>query len=209
VRNGIGEVFSFVMKDHIDRNRGRGADGGEVSHAPLKQMHGERWVDKPRANELVVATRTRSVPVKRKVRGVEQIRLVTKTEYKVRTSSYRNNGQPLRDTGKMYRGLNSKVSKKNDTTLSVTLRGPIYALFQDKGFKTSGPNFIPLTRKAARGHGTGNNPNAEGLKRGKDFIMAWRGVTVPSRPFLLPTRKEMRMVGKTIYQSLKTVLKGR
>jgi hypothetical protein len=39
--------------------------------------------------------------------------------------------------------------------------------------------------------------------------MAWGGVTVPSRPFLLPTRNDMRDIGKSIYMSLKKLLKGR
>jgi hypothetical protein len=109
----------------------------------------------------------------------------------------------------MYGALNAVGSRAGRNKLRVTLRGPMYALYQDRGFSTSGPNYIPLTFKGKRKHGTGNNPNNEGLIRGKDYTMAWNGVTVPARPFLLPTRTEMRGIGKSIYMSLKSILKGR
>jgi hypothetical protein len=53
------------------------------------------------------------------------------------------------------------------------------------------------------------NPIKEGLVRGKDFSMAWRGVTVPSRPFILPTRDDLQRMGKDIYLGLKSILKGK
>lgn len=122
-------------------------------------------------------------------------------------TSYRAGGQPLRNTGKLQRSL-SATGTSSGNNLRLTLRGMRYGLYQDRGFKTKGPNYIPLTRKGARQHGTGNNPNAEGLKRGKDFLMAWKGVTVPSRPFILPTREDLRSFGKSVYLGLKAVLKG-
>lgn len=123
-------------------------------------------------------------------------------------AGYRNGGQPLRNTGEMYRHLQATGSR-TARGLSVTLVGPKYALYQDRGFKTSKPNFIPLSRSATSKHATGADPNTEGLVRGRDYFMARRGVTVPSRPFLLPTRDEMREVGISIFMSLKSILKGK
>lgn len=122
-------------------------------------------------------------------------------------NSYRNGGQPLRNTGKLQRSL-SATGKSNGNNVRLTLRGLRYGLYQDRGFKTKGPNFIPMTLKGARQHGTGNDPNTEGLTKGEDYLMAWRGVTVPSRPFILPTRDDLRTFGKSVYLGLKAVLKG-
>lgn len=197
VPNGIAQVVAAAMKDHIDENRGRGKDGKDVAHEPIKPLFGSYWTRKPKANEIVVKSRT-TVSGKRTV-----------TEYLVQSPGYRNGGQPLRDTGQMYRELSAKGRVTHRHGMKISLQGPIYALFQDRGFKTKKPNYIPLTKKGKRGHGTGQNPNAEGLIRGKDFTMAWGGVTVPSRPFLMPTRGDMTTIGKSIYMSLKKLLKGR
>jgi hypothetical protein len=66
-----------------------------------------------------------------------------------------------------------------------------------------------LTRKGKRSHATGNNPTKEGLVRGKDFVMAWQGVTVPKRPFMIPTNDEWGEIGKSIRLGLARILKGR
>lgn len=197
VPNGIAQVVAAAMKDHIDESRGRGKNGGDVPHAPLKPLFGSYWTRKPKQGEVVVQTRT-TVSGKRTV-----------TEYLVRSPGYRNGGHPLRDTGQMYRELTATGRTPHAHGIKITLRGPAHALYQDRGFSTNKPNYIPLTKKGKRGHGTGQNPMAEGLIRGKDFTMAWGGVTVPSRPFLLPTRNDMRDIGKSIYMSLKKLLKGR
>ena len=39
--------------------------------------------------------------------------------------------------------------------------------------------------------------------------MAWKGVTVPARPFILPTRDDLRTLGVSIYLGLKILLKGK
>jgi phage gpG-like protein len=107
----------------------------------------------------------------------------------------------------MERSLNAKGSSSG-SGMTITLRGVKYALFQDRGFTTSKPNYIPISPKGARGHGTGMNPRKEGLRKGKDYMMAWGGVTVPARPFLLPTKREIQDIGRSIAMSLKNILKG-
>ena len=209
VRQGIAQIFVDIMTGHIDQNVGRAKGGGAVKHAPLKEMRGSTWVNSPRDGDVVTATRTVQVPVRRKVKGSNgyEIKYVDRKQYRVSNPSYRNGGQPLRNTGKMERSLSANGSRV-PSGLRVTLRGVKYALYQDRGFKTSGPNYIPLSMRGVRRHGTGRNPNAEGLKAGQDYMMAWKGVTVPSRPFLLPTKSEMSLIGRSIMLSLRSILKG-
>lgn len=202
VRAGIGQIATSWMVEHIERNEGRGRAGGIVNHAPLKPVYGERWVtSRPRGGAFVRS---------RKVTSIVNGKLRTRTEYLVRQEGFRTatSGQPLRDTGYLVGNLSAEGAKRGKG-LSIVLRGPRYGLYQDRGFSTKGPNYIPLTMKGRRGHSTGANPNAEGLVRGRDFKMAWKGVTVPSRPFLLPTRPDLRMLGRSVYMSLRAILKGR
>jgi phage gpG-like protein len=218
VRNGIAMMFVEAMANHIDRNEGRGTNGSEVKHKPLKPMFGQHWTRKPVSGESVMQTRDEVVVVykkptkaaKQRARG-QHIPVTrtekTVTEYLVRSPSYRNGGQPLRNTGKMERSLNAKGSSSG-SGMTITLRGVKYALFQDRGFTTSKPNYIPISPKGVRGHGTGMNPRKEGLRKGKDYMMAWGGVTVPARPFLLPTKREIQDIGRSIAMSLKNILKG-
>jgi hypothetical protein len=193
VRNGIAQVFVEKMVTHIDESYGRAPGGGQVAHKPLKSISGRRLTTKPERGERVI----------KRVTGKDGRTMVL-----VETPSYRAGGHPLRDTGHLIGNLGA-TGERNGGKIRITLRGPIYGLYQDRGFSTKGPNFIPLTMRGKRGHGTGNNPNSEGLIRGHDYFMARKGVTVPSRPFLLPTRREMKEVGVSIYLSLKKLLKGR
>lgn len=190
VAAGVAQIFVAAMRDHIDDSYGRGAGGSKEAHKPLKAMHGEFWTAKKPLGAQVIKTR----------------QVGKRTEYLVRVPSYRNGGHPLRDTGILYGSLGAQGAATS-TGLRVTLRGPKYGLYQDRGFSTKGVNYIPLTLAAKRGHGTGNNPGAEGFSLGKDYLLARRGVRVPSRPFLLPTREEMIGVGKSIYLGLRSILK--
>lgn len=187
---GVAQIVAGVMKDHIDDSYGRGAGGGAEAHKPLKNLFGEFWTFKKVAGGQVIRTR----------------KVGKRTEYLMRVPSYRNGGHPLRDTGFLYGNLGA-TGKATSTGLRITLRGPKYGLYQDRGIRTRKANFIPLTLNAKRKHGTGNDPGKEGLAEGRDYLMARRGVTVPARPFLLPTRDEMKEVGKSIYLGLRSILK--
>jgi hypothetical protein len=196
VRAGIAQLFAANMKKHIDENYGRGRDGSAEGHRPLKNLFGTYWASSAPKYGIVVGTKKVQGKGKRK-----------KTLKEIQVPSYRNGEQPLRNTSKMYNSLNA-AGARTSSGIAVTLRGLKYALYQDKGFKTSEPNYIPLSKKGARNHATGANPMTEGLKRGRDFFIARRGVTVPSRPFLLPTRAEMKDIGASIFMSLQSILKG-
>ena len=109
----------------------------------------------------------------------------TKTGRKVVTPSYRNNGQPLRNTSVLKESFFSRIRKISGDKIITEIGTPLaYAIGQQLGMKTKGPNFIPLNRKAVRTHAKGMNPKDEGLVLGKDYIMAWKGVNVPARPMI-------------------------
>jgi len=101
--------------------------------------------------------------------------------------SYRKGGQPLRDNGHLMGSFFTKYAfvfeAQGDALIVVASSAP-YAAWQHSGFKTKGPNFIPLTLKARRCHQLHQNPFLEGLEEGVDYIMAWGGVDVPARPII-------------------------
>jgi phage gpG-like protein len=211
VRDGIAMSVQRYAKAHIAKSEGRG-DGGRASQlAPLKPIQGKFWTKrKPPADVIPSATRERIVTTT--VQGKDgKVRVRNKkiTEYLMTGESYRAGGQPLRDTGNLQRSITAKAALVGPTRVEVTLAGALYGIFHELGFSTSGPNFIPLTRKGKREHATGRNPYAEGLTRGKDFIMAWNGVEVQKRPFLVPTNTEWAEIGRSIRLGLARILKGR
>ncbi len=196
-------------------NRGRASDGGWESHLPLRNVRSEYWTTKPPKGASIIGVRWKD-SVKRLIAGQQvskrDLEMISKggltrlgQEFLVRSQSYRNGGQPLRNTGHMMRSMGA-TAKFRSGKIVIGMKGPQYAMFQDQGFTTKGPNYIPLTRKGVRGHGTGNNPNKEGLTRGLDFMMAWKGVSVPARPFILPTSDDVIDLGKSIFRGLKRVL---
>lgn len=211
VQNGIAQAIAAMAKRHIATGTGRGPGGRQAILAPLQAVEGEYWTRrKPRAGVAPKETRRVKISKTRKGPG-GRLKVVTEevTEYLIAGESYRKGGQPLRDTGNLQRSIGARAAKVGPTKLEVTMSGALYGIFHELGFTTEGPNFIPLTRKGKRGHATGANPEKEGLQRGKDFTMAWGGVTVPKRPFLVPTGKEWEQIGRTIRLGLARVLKGR
>lgn len=98
---------------------------------------------------------------------------------------YRAGGQPLVDTGQLRASFFSKertVSRKE--AVSVIASSAFYAAWHQDGFHTQGPNYIPLTLRGRTLHHKGADPASEGLVRGKDYLMAWKGVNVPKRPMI-------------------------
>jgi hypothetical protein len=209
VLRGISAIAAEWMEEHIAENVGRGANGLPVPHKPLKAVSSGVWVSRKPKSGGFTATRKKQVQVLRHNREKTKSWIVTtqRTQYFIPSMSYRTGGQPLRDTGSLARSVGASATN-NGSRLRLTMHGNKYGLYQDRGFKTNGPNYIPLTKKGKRNHGTGQNPNQEGLVRGKDFKMAWKGVRVPARPFILPTKQDMITFGRSIYLGLKAVLKG-
>jgi len=207
VRQGIAQLAVAWMSEHIEEGRGRPQQGAFMAdspgpdgapYRPLKALYGRRWVTgKP--DGPVVKRRTRTVYGKKgKARKV--------TESLVEVPSYRNGGQPLRNTGKLLGSLNAKSATKSGG-FRITMRGEGYGIYQDMGFSTSGPNFIPLTKAASR-KADSKAARAAGMTRGSDYLRARKGVRVPARPFIMPTRNDLRALGKNIYTGLSAVLKG-
>lgn len=123
-------------------------------------------------------------------------------------AGYRNGGQPLRDTGRLMRSIRVRVVSDSGGMKAVVV-GEGYGKPHEKGFSTKGPNFIPLTQKGARAYKAGVAFVPGRLVPGKDYIVARNGVTVPARPFIQPTRQDMRNIGLSVYEGLKAALGGR
>lgn len=118
---------------------------------------------------------------------------------------YRNGGQPLRDTGALVRSLRARASGGSGSS-TITVSGLERGIFHDKGFSTKGPNFIPLTRRAARSHASGSALVPGKLTKGWDFLIAENGVTVPARPFIQPTKDDLQELAASVYLALKAQL---
>lgn len=104
---------------------------------------------------------------------------------------YRKGGTPLYDTGELFRGLSSE-QEAVDGGVKLILKGPLHALFHQHGFKTSGPNRIPFTRRAVRGDAKGK----------REALYAKKGVTVPARPIFAMPIEARREVARAIAQAL-------
>lgn len=190
VRSGIAAVIQSTVQEHISASRGR---KGRLK--PLKPLFG-KWKDK---------------------KGVEHVQ-----------AGYRNGGQPLRDTGRLQRSIRAKVMVTEEGMQAVIVGEP-YGKGHESGFQTKGPNYIPLTQAGRRGDVARYKAylarairKAErledkqdyvprpfkGLVRGKDYFIAWNGVKVPARPYMQPTREDMRKIGKSIVLGLRAALGG-
>ena len=210
ILQGISQAVAAAAKRHIAKSEGRGPGGSATALKPLKSLDTEFWTKTKPKQGPILGTRKRVEMRQKKAKdGRVTIKPTEVTEYLVKGKSYRDGGQPLRDTGNLVRNLGARTARIGATRLEITLTGPKYAIYHELGFETTGPNYVPLTRKGVRQHATGQNPDKEGLARGKDFLMAWGGVKVPARPFLVPTDKEWAGIGRTIRLGLSKVLKGR
>lgn len=94
-------------------------------------------------------------------------------------------GEVLEYTGALEDSFYINNIEQTDNEVEITIRSNIfYAPYHQYGFKTNGPNFIPLNYKAKMTHRNGANPASEGLVKGIDYIMAWKGVRVPARKMI-------------------------
>jgi len=102
-----------------------------------------------------------------------------------------NNLPLLKRTKALYRSIRARV-RRAGSGWEIVVSGEDYGIYQDKGFSTAGPNFVPLTPKGAKGGG----------KSGKDFFIAKNGVTVPSRSFIQPTPAAVNRFARLIAQDV-------
>lgn len=108
---------------------------------------------------------------------------------------WRAGGNPLKDTGKLLNGLTSKQTVEGDTIRVSVFTDELYPVYHQHGFRTKGPNFVPLTQDAkdrypefaaitARGKDFEKEAESKGFFRTgpkRNYFMAWQGVTVPQR----------------------------
>ena len=133
--------------------------------------------------------------------------MVGKGKRRREITHYRKGGSPLRDTGRLLQSLNSRLEATGNGCLLI-LRAINYAILQPKGFPTSGPNFIPFTRKAIKEHAASKRPKPKRRATSTypvskpDGLVVGKGVTVPARPILVMTPKAKREVARTIARAL-------
>ena len=113
---------------------------------------------------------------------------------RVGITSYRSGGKPLWDTAThIYNRISGVTRTRGVGQIRFMLRSSLIGAYHQAGFKTKGPNYIPLTRRAARASGS-KSAKARGYRFGEDYIMAWRGVTVPQRKlFNLPPENQTEL----------------
>lgn len=99
-----------------------------------------------------------------------------------------NNLPLLKRTKSLYNSIRTRLVRSGQS-MSIVISGEHYGIYQDKGFTTKGPNFIPLTTRKF------------GKKSGRDFFIARNGVTVPSRTFLDPLMKDINDFSKIVARS--------
>lgn len=97
----------------------------------------------------------------------------------------------LKRTKALYKSIRARV-RKTGSGWELVISGEDYGIYQDRGFSTTGPNFVPLTPLGARRKGI----------RGRDFFIAKNGVTVPSRAFLEPTKESVDAISKLVAQDV-------
>jgi phage gpG-like protein len=140
--------------------------------------------------------------------------IIGKGKRKREQAHYRRGGTPLYDTGETYRSLTAKTEAVSNG-VQMTLQGSMIAAMHQTGFRTSGPNFIPFTRKAAKEWVVQDEAKRKaGTKRkSKPFnatypiskpagLVAGRGVTVPARPIFAMPQTARREVARTIARAL-------
>lgn len=102
--------------------------------------------------------------------------------------SFRAGAKPLRGiTGLLMSSLTAKSTIMSDTKIRLTLISPhLYAIYHQHGFSTKGPNFIPLTRKAAV-NASRFKPLAQALSEAKKQVKKSKG-----SPAFIPALQQER-----------------
>lgn len=122
-------------------------------------------------------------------------------------SHYRAGGTPLYDTGNLFNSLKG-VTKPLSDGAALVLQGSMIALLQSRGFRTTGPNWIPFTRRAMKQRATMSGGGKSSSRRSfatsnPDGLLVARGVTVPARPLFKWPTTARRMVARAIARAMK------
>lgn len=139
---------------------------------------------------------------------------IGKGKRKREVTHYRKGGTPLYDTGETFRSLTA-ITEAVGNGVRMTLQGSMIAAMHQQGFRTTGPNFIPFTRKAAKQWVVEDEAKRRaGTKRkSKPFnatypvsspqgLVAGKGVTVPKRPIFAMPETARREVARSIARAL-------
>ena len=114
--------------------------------------------------------------------------------------SFRAGGKPLLDEGRAKDSFGHQVKWEGDSPVVEITTTEAYLQYHDTGFRTKGPNFIPLTREAKnkKRENPTASPDRLGLVPGIDYVMAWAGVTVPQRRLFHFTPANSKQIADTL-----------
>lgn len=167
--------------DAIRAQQGVGAAKAKVAAEGRAQVAYERVLDKIDDGKL---TGAKAIQAKRQARRKWRLARTGLPEL------YRRDGEPLRDSGALYNSIRHTVSRTKRGA-STEIGSPLEnGLYQQRGIKTKGPNYIPLTLKAKKGW-------SKRLVRGWDYIIAPHGVKVPPRVWMRFTDRDKRDIRET------------
>lgn len=103
----------------------------------------------------------------------------------------REAGKPLLDTGQLRNSIRYEVIETPRGAIARTGSPEKRLLWHQFGFKTKGPNYIPITREARKGWRPDLVPDM-------DYIIARNGVTVPPRPTIRFTVRDVQDIQETV-----------
>lgn len=156
--------------------------------ASWRKLWADSFVGKVPEKQVEAVRKAASAVVRAKTEASERkaIQRLQKADRKMKAAtSYRKGGMILQDTGELRANWYNAPPQVYDTFAAVTLASTMpIAKWHQQGFRTRGPNCIPLTIAFKIGHVRGVNPEDEGFEEGVDYVMAWGGVTVPARPMI-------------------------
>lgn len=214
----VGEIAVAQSKKRFDDGGDEGvtwpdlwaSNDAKVWEAIKNQKDGERFFNSYFAAEIRMAEKNlKSVEKKidegklqgdkarkAKMRATNRLEIAKEIK-RTGNPSYRRGGEPLRDTGALKASMNYQTREEKDSVFVEIGPAMFYGRYQQEGFETNGPNFIPFTIKAAR-KPKGVNPEDFDLLPGVDYVMAWGGVTVPARPFVRFTDQNKKDIESAI-----------
>lgn len=154
------------------------ADEARAREVRLAERNLERTESKIKSGEI-----STSKSGARRRRAKERLRAAKIVERSGTTKLFREGGEPLRSTGSLASSYSFLVTQTSNAIDVVVGSSDPRASWHHHGFKTTGRNYIPLTKKAQRGW-------SESLVPGFDYVVL-QGVSVPARPQLRLTQRNI------------------
>lgn len=198
--SGVGEVIVSQVQQRFDRGGdeqirwpglwasdasrvakvtgGAQADAARAKEVRLAKSNLERTEAKIKAGDIAV-----SKAGSRRRRARSRLSMAKTVARAGSAPVFRAGGEPLRDVGTLRASYTYAVANRSSGVEVVIGSPDPRADWHHRGFKTSGRNYVPLSKRARRGW-------SKNLVPGYDYVIL-NGVTVPARPQLRLTRRNV------------------